>query len=130
MNKETLFTVAKQLPDHFELDQLVDQLLLLQSNERGREQSRDEDTVSFDEVRHQMADLATTQATTQQGSDHTMTKEMVTEAMSTLPPQFELDALMERLIFIEKVEVGLAQLDRGESKTQEEVEALVRSWRK
>jgi predicted transcriptional regulator len=47
-----------------------------------------------------------------------------------LPQNFDLDALVERLIFIEKVEVGLAQLDRGESKTQEEVEQLVKSWRK
>lgn len=59
-----------------------------------------------------------------------MTREAVIEAMSTLPKEFDLDALVERLIFMEKVEEGLAQLDRGESKTQEEVEQLVRSWRK
>ncbi len=59
-----------------------------------------------------------------------MTRETVNQAISSLPPNFDLDALVERLIFIEKVEEGLAQLDRGESKTQEEVEQLVKSWRK
>lgn len=58
-----------------------------------------------------------------------MTKQAVLEAIRTLPEKFDLDALVERLIFIEKVEEGLAQLDRGESKTQEEVEQLVKSWR-
>ena len=57
-----------------------------------------------------------------------MTKETVNQAMVTLPESFDLDALFEHLIFIEKVEVGLSQLDRGESKTQEEVEQLVKSW--
>ncbi|WP_201986949.1 MULTISPECIES: hypothetical protein [Hymenobacter] len=59
-----------------------------------------------------------------------MTRETVNQAISSLPQNFDLDALVERLIFIEKVEEGLAQLDRGESKTQEEVEQLVKSWRK
>ena len=59
-----------------------------------------------------------------------MTRETVNQAISSLPQNFALDALVERLIFIEKVEEGLAQLDRGESKTQEEVEQLVKSWRK
>ena len=59
-----------------------------------------------------------------------MTRETVNQAISSLPQSFDLDALVERLIFIEKVEEGLAQLDRGESKTQVEVEQLVKSWRK
>ena len=59
-----------------------------------------------------------------------MTRETVNQAISSLPQNFDLNALVERLIFIEKVEEGLAQLDRGETKTQEEVEQLVKSWRK
>ena len=45
-----------------------------------------------------------------------MTRETVNKAISSLPQNFDLDALVERLIFIEKVEEGLAQLDRGECK--------------
>ena len=59
-----------------------------------------------------------------------MTRETVNQAISSLPQHFDLDALVERLIFIEKVEEALAQLDRDESKTQEVVEQLVKSWRK
>ena len=43
-----------------------------------------------------------------------MTREAVNQAISSLPQNFDLDALVERLIFIEKLEEGLAQLDRGE----------------
>ena len=45
-----------------------------------------------------------------------MTRETVNKTISLLPQNFDLDALVERLIFIEKVEEGLAQLDRGECK--------------
>ena len=59
-----------------------------------------------------------------------MTRETVNQAISSLPQNFDLDALVERLIFIEKLEEGLAQLDRGECKTREEVKEIVKSWRK
>lgn len=59
-----------------------------------------------------------------------MNKEKVTKAMNTLPEHFDLDALVERLIFIEKVEEGFAAAERGEFKTHEEVKKLVKSWRK
>jgi predicted transcriptional regulator len=59
-----------------------------------------------------------------------MNKETILAAFSDMPAQVTLDEVVERLIFIEKVEEGLAQLDRGESKTQAEVEAMVKSWRK
>jgi hypothetical protein len=59
-----------------------------------------------------------------------MTKEEVIEAMNALPENFDLDALGERLIYVEKVEEGFAAIERGEFKTHEEVEVLVKSWRK
>ena len=59
-----------------------------------------------------------------------MNKETILAALSELPAQVTLDEVVDRLIFIEKVEEGLAQLDRDEFKTQEEVEQLVKSWRK
>lgn len=59
-----------------------------------------------------------------------MTRETVNQAISSLPQNFDLDALVERLIFIEKVEEGFAAAERGETKTHEEVKELVKSWRK
>ena len=59
-----------------------------------------------------------------------MNKETILAALSELPAQVTLDEVVERLIFIEKVEEGLAQLDQGEFKTQAAVEELAKSWRK
>jgi len=51
MSKETLLAAADQLPDHFELDELIDRLLLIQKIEKGREQSRNNQTYSQEEVK-------------------------------------------------------------------------------
>jgi predicted transcriptional regulator len=59
-----------------------------------------------------------------------MRKEKVIEAINSFPPEFELEELIEKLIFMEKVEKGLAQLDKGDVKTQDEVKKLVKTWRK
>ena len=59
-----------------------------------------------------------------------MTKETILAAVNALPDQVTLDELMERLIFIEKVEEGFAAINLGESKTNEEVLKLVQSWQK
>ena len=59
-----------------------------------------------------------------------MTKEAVVKAMNSLPENFDIDALMDKLIFIEKVEEGFAAAERGETKTHEEVKEIVKSWRK
>ena len=42
-----------------------------------------------------------------------MKKEDVIEAMRELPQNFELESLLEKLVFIEKVEKGLLQLEQG-----------------
>ncbi|MFD1467036.1 hypothetical protein ACFQ48_02270 [Hymenobacter caeli] len=59
-----------------------------------------------------------------------MTKETVKDTIDQLPDKFELEELIDRLIYIEKIEEGFAAAERGESKTHEEVKALVRSRRK
>ena len=59
-----------------------------------------------------------------------MTKHAVITVLQILPDEFDLDVLFERLVFVEKVEEGLAQIDRGECKTHEEVKDIVKSWRK
>lgn len=58
-----------------------------------------------------------------------MTKQVVLTVLKTLPEEFDLDTLFERLVFVEKVEEGFAQLDRGECKTHEEVQEIVKSWK-
>jgi len=59
-----------------------------------------------------------------------MTKDKVIEAVKELPHEFDLDELIERLIFIDKVEKGFQQLDKGETKTHEEAKSTIKSWQK
>lgn len=40
-----------------------------------------------------------------------MTKDKVIETVNDLPQEFDLDEFIERLIFVEKVEKGLQQLE-------------------
>ncbi len=57
-----------------------------------------------------------------------MKKEKVIEAVTELPQEFELDVLLEKLIFIDKVEKGLEQIQLGKTKTHEEVKEIVKKW--
>lgn len=59
-----------------------------------------------------------------------MTKDKVIEAVKELPQEFDLDELIERLIFIDKVEKGFQQLDKGETKSHEEAKRIIKSWQK
>ncbi len=59
-----------------------------------------------------------------------MTKETILAAVQALPEPIDFNELLERLIFIEKVEEGLRQSEAGETISQEEVERRVQSWRK
>lgn len=59
-----------------------------------------------------------------------MTKDKVIEAVNELPQEFDLEELIERLIFIDKVEKGLQQLDKGETNTHDEAKRIIKSWQK
>jgi hypothetical protein len=59
-----------------------------------------------------------------------MRKDKVLETVNALPSEFELEELIERLIFIEKVEKGFKQLDNDEARKHEEVKQLVKTWQK
>ena len=49
------------------------------------------------------------------------TKERILEALRSLPPDATVDDAIERLVFMAKVEEGLAQLDAGQGMPHEEV---------
>ena len=59
-----------------------------------------------------------------------MKKDKVLEAVNELPVEFDFDKLIERLIFIDKVEKGLQQLDKGETKSHDEAKRIIKSWQK
>ena len=59
-----------------------------------------------------------------------MTKDTATAAIREMPPEFDVDELIERLLFIEKVEEGLKQIDNGQKIPLVEVKKIVSEWRK
>jgi len=59
-----------------------------------------------------------------------MIKEKVLEVTKELPNEFDLDDLIEKLIFIDKVEKGLIQLDEGKTIPHDEVKNKVKEWQK
>ena len=50
-----------------------------------------------------------------------MTRDRMVEAIRELPVDATVDDAIERLVFLAKIEEGLAQLDRGEGVPHDEV---------
>lgn len=59
-----------------------------------------------------------------------MKKTTVLSAVNELPANFKLDALMERLIIIEKIEEGLKEAKEGKTVSHEKVKKMVAKWHK
>jgi hypothetical protein len=59
-----------------------------------------------------------------------MTRDKALATISKLPQEFDLDELIERLIFVEKVEKGIDQIKEGKTKTHDEVKEIVNKWSK
>jgi len=59
-----------------------------------------------------------------------MTKEKVIETVKDLPADFELEVLLEKLVFIDKVEKGLDQINQGKTLTHDQVKEQIRQWSK
>ena len=57
-----------------------------------------------------------------------MKRDKVIESIKELPQEFELETLIERIIFIEKVEQGLKQIDEGKTVSHEQVVEMVKKW--
>ena len=48
--------------------------------------------------------------------------------MKELPKEFDLEDLMEKLVFVEKVEKGLKQLDEGKTVPHKKVKEITKQW--
>ncbi|MFN8343040.1 MAG: hypothetical protein U0V64_15365 [Cyclobacteriaceae bacterium] len=57
-----------------------------------------------------------------------MKREKASETINALPQEFDLEVLIERLIFMEKVEKGLIQISEGKIISHESVKDLVKKW--
>jgi predicted transcriptional regulator len=57
-----------------------------------------------------------------------MKRDKVMDAIKEFPKEFELDDLIEKLVFVEKVEKGLEQLKKGKTVTHGKVKEIVKKW--
>ncbi len=57
-----------------------------------------------------------------------LTKAQLNKTILDLPDTFSIDELIEKLIFIEKMEAGLAQSVEGEVISNEDVKKMIEKW--
>ena len=57
-----------------------------------------------------------------------MTRDKAIETIKDFPSEFELEELIEKLIFIDKVEKGLKQIAEGKTVAHEDAKRRLRKW--
>jgi len=57
-----------------------------------------------------------------------LTKEAVNKQIKELPEEFTLDELIERLIIVEKVNLGLKDIEEGRTVSEEELDKRMEKW--
>lgn len=57
-----------------------------------------------------------------------MKRDKAIDTIKEFPKEFELDDLLEKLVFVEKVEKGLLQLKKGKTVSHEKVKELAKKW--
>lgn len=57
-----------------------------------------------------------------------MRRDKAIETLKEFPQEFELEELIERLVFVEKVEKGLQQIDQGKTVSQEQLKEMSKKW--
>jgi len=59
-----------------------------------------------------------------------LTKEKLNRTINNLPDKFTIDELIEKLIFIEKVEAGLQESEEGKVVSNDDVKIMIDKWSK
>jgi len=57
-----------------------------------------------------------------------MKRDKVMETVKEFPAEFDLEELIERLVFVEKVEKGLEQIKEGKTVPHEQVKEMIKKW--
>ncbi|HCY41291.1 MAG TPA: hypothetical protein DHV48_08050 [Prolixibacteraceae bacterium] len=57
-----------------------------------------------------------------------LTKAKVLKAIKQLPDEFSIDEMVDKMILLEKIERGLAQSERGEVISDENLELEIAKW--
>lgn len=59
-----------------------------------------------------------------------ITREKVLETVKNMPKEFSIDDLMDKLLLLNKIEIGLAQSKSEETFTSEEAKKMIQEWSK
>jgi len=57
-----------------------------------------------------------------------LTKTKVLKAIKQLPDEFSIDEIVDKMILLEKIEIGLAQSERGQVISEEELDKEIAKW--
>ena len=57
-----------------------------------------------------------------------LTKTKVLKTIKQLPGEFSLDEIIDRIILLEKIGIGIAQAERGEVISHEDVQKEIDKW--
>ncbi|MEB2781160.1 hypothetical protein U3A58_12220 [Algoriphagus sp. C2-6-M1] len=59
-----------------------------------------------------------------------VSREKVLEAAKNMPIEFSIDDLMDKLLLLNKIEIGLDQSKSGETLTADEAKKMIQEWSK
>ena len=59
-----------------------------------------------------------------------MKREKALALINDLPKEFDVEELVEKMLFMDKVEKGLEQIEQGKTISHEELQDKVREWQK
>jgi len=59
-----------------------------------------------------------------------LTRTQVFDALEKMPEQFSIDQLFDKLVFVNKVEIGLAQSENGQVNSKEQAKQKLSKWLK
>lgn len=59
-----------------------------------------------------------------------LTKELVTETIHTMPEEFESEELIDKIILLDKIQLGLKDSEEGRIYTEQEASKRLEKWLK
>ena len=59
-----------------------------------------------------------------------ITKDQVISSLKEMPAQFSIDELMDKLILLQKIDIGLEQSKQGEVHSSHEAKEMLKQWSK
>ena len=59
-----------------------------------------------------------------------ITKEKIIESIKAMPEEKfdDIDVLLERIVLLEKIEIGLKDVENGNTHTNEDMNQIIESW--